>query len=60
MKEYLVNLLQPDIPPLEKRNLTREYLQVLILQSLQRSGAMTSLASHGGTALRPFPCRCAT
>ena len=52
MKEYLVNLLQPDIPPLEKRNLTREYLQVLILQSLQRSGAMTTLAFHGGTALR--------
>ena len=52
MKEYLVNLLQADIPPLERRNLTREYLQALILQSLQRSGAMTTLAFHGGTALR--------
>jgi len=39
-------------PPLEKHNLTREYLQALILQSLQKSGAMTSLAFHGGTALR--------
>ena len=52
MKEYLANLLQPDTSPLESRNLTREYLQALILQSLQRSGAMTSLAFHGGTALR--------
>jgi hypothetical protein len=38
MKEYLATLLQPDTPPLERRNLTREYLQALILQSLQRSG----------------------
>ena len=52
MKEYLANLLQPDTTPLERRNLTREYLQALILQSLQRSGAMTTLAFHGGTALR--------
>jgi predicted nucleotidyltransferase component of viral defense system len=52
MKEYLANLLQPDTSPLERRNLTREYLQALILQSLQRSGAMTALAFHGGTALR--------
>jgi predicted nucleotidyltransferase component of viral defense system len=52
MKEYLANLLQPDTSPLERRNLTREYLQALILQSLQRSGAMTTLAFHGGTALR--------
>jgi predicted nucleotidyltransferase component of viral defense system len=52
MKEYLANLLQTDASPLEKRNLTREYLQALILQSLQRSEAMTSLAFHGGTALR--------
>jgi len=52
MKEYLANLLQTDASPLEKRNLTREYLQALILQSLQRSGAMNSLAFHGGTALR--------
>jgi predicted nucleotidyltransferase component of viral defense system len=52
MKEYLATLLQPDTPPLKRRNLTREYLQALILQSLQRSGAMTTLAFHGGTALR--------
>jgi len=52
MKEYLANLLQPDTSPLERRNQAREYLQALILQSLQRSGAMTSLAFHSGTALR--------
>ena len=52
MKAYLANLFQPDTSPLERRNLTREYLQALILQSLQRSGAMTTLAFHGGTALR--------
>ena len=52
MKEYLATLLQPDTSPLERRNLTQEYLQALILQSLQRSGAMTTIAFHGGTALR--------
>jgi hypothetical protein len=52
MKEHLASLLQPDTSPLERRNLTREYLQALILQILQRSGAMTTLAFHGGTALR--------
>lgn len=52
MKEYLVALLQPNASALERCNLAREYLQALILQSLQRSGAMTSLAFHGGTALR--------
>ena len=52
MKAYLANLFQPDTSPLERRNLTREYLQALVLQSLQRSGAMTTLAFHGGTALR--------
>jgi predicted nucleotidyltransferase component of viral defense system len=36
----------------EARNLVREYLQALILQGLQRAGAMTVLAFHGGTALR--------
>ncbi len=52
MKEYLASLLQPNATALERRNLAREYLQALILQSLQRSGAMTTLAFHGGTALR--------
>jgi predicted nucleotidyltransferase component of viral defense system len=36
----------------QARNQAREYLQALILQSLQRAGAMTTLAFHGGTALR--------
>lgn len=32
--------------------IVREYLQMRILQSLQRAGAMIPLAFHGGTALR--------
>jgi len=52
MKEYLLTLVQSAASPLEKKNLAREYLQALILQSLQRTGAMTALAFHGGTALR--------
>ena len=52
MKEYLATLIRPVQNPNEARNLTREYLQALILQSLQRAGAMTALAFHGGTALR--------
>lgn len=34
------------------RNVTREYLQARILEGLQRAGAMSPLALHGGTALR--------
>lgn len=52
MKEYLHALLQNNFNPLEKRNITREYLQARILESLQRAGAMIPLAFHGGTALR--------
>lgn len=52
MKEYLAELIQPVSNPIAARNLAREYLQALILQSLQRAGAMTALAFHGGTALR--------
>jgi len=52
MKEYLLTLVQAASSPIQKKNLAREYLQALILQSLQRSGAMTALAFHGGTALR--------
>jgi predicted nucleotidyltransferase component of viral defense system len=33
-------------------NVMREYLQSRVLLALQRSGAMVSLAFHGGTALR--------
>ena len=52
MKEYLKTLIQSSSSPVEARNLSREYLQALILQSLQRTGAMTAIAFHGGTALR--------
>ena len=52
MKEYLRTLIQSTSSPIQARNLAREYLQALILQSLQRAGAMTALAFHGGTALR--------
>ncbi len=38
--------------PEAQRSLVREYLQIRILQSLQRAGAMIPLAFHGGTALR--------
>ncbi len=38
--------------PVQGRNIAREYLQARILGVLQRAGAMTSLAFHGGTCLR--------
>lgn len=52
MKEYLKTLIQSSSSAVEARNLAREYLQSLTLQSLQRAGAMTAIAFHGGTALR--------
>jgi hypothetical protein len=52
MKEHLLSLLSNSPNPLQARNQAREYLQALILQSLQRAGAMVPLAFHGGTALR--------
>jgi hypothetical protein len=52
MKEHLLSLLSNLSNPLQARNQAREYLQALILQSLQRSGAMVPLAFLGGTALR--------
>jgi hypothetical protein len=52
MKEYLRTLIQSASSAVEARNLAREYLQALVLQSLQRAGAMTAIAFHGGTALR--------
>ncbi len=52
MKEHLKTLIQTSSSPIAARNLVREYLQALILQSLQRAGAMTAIAFHGGTALR--------
>lgn len=52
MKSYLRHLLAGVDDPLLGRHLVREYLQARILESLQRAGAMMSLAFHGGTALR--------
>jgi hypothetical protein len=52
MKDYLVNLVRSSRDPIRGHNLAREYLQALILSSLQRVGAMIPLAFHGGTALR--------
>ncbi|MBV7336754.1 nucleotidyl transferase AbiEii/AbiGii toxin family protein [Chloroflexi bacterium TSY] len=36
----------------EQRSIVREYMQMRILQSMQRSGATIPLAFHGGTSLR--------
>ena len=52
MKEHLLSLLSNAPDPLQGHNQAREYLQALILQSMQRAGAMVPLAFHGGTALR--------
>ena len=52
MKDYLADLLRASPTPAHGRNVAREYLQARILGSLQRSGAMSPLAFHGGTALR--------
>jgi predicted nucleotidyltransferase component of viral defense system len=52
MKEHLLSLIQPQTDPIQARNQAREYLQALILQSMQRAGALVPLAFHGGTALR--------
>ena len=52
MKAYLRKLCAEAGSPLIARHLVREYLQARILQSLQRAGAMQSIAFHGGTALR--------
>jgi len=52
VKDYLTDLVHNAPDPDQGRNLAREYLQARILGALQRSGAMISLAFHGGTALR--------
>jgi predicted nucleotidyltransferase component of viral defense system len=52
MIPYLKAQIAQLITPEAKRALVREYLQMRILQSLQRAGAMIPLAFHGGTALR--------
>ena len=51
MKEHLRQLVG-EHEPTRGRNIAREYLQARILGALQRAGAMTSLAFHGGTCLR--------
>ena len=51
MKDHLKQLVGGH-GPLRGRNIAREYLQARILGALQRAGAMTSLAFHGGTSLR--------
>ena len=52
MKSYLVAQIETLPSSIQKRNLTREYLQARILELLQQVGAMIPLAFHGGTALR--------
>jgi len=52
MKEALRQLVAGSGDALQRRNLTREYLQARILTALQEAGAMVPLVFHGGTALR--------
>ncbi|MFZ0544017.1 MAG: nucleotidyl transferase AbiEii/AbiGii toxin family protein [Candidatus Promineifilaceae bacterium] len=52
MKAFLRELIAPAQTKLLAIHLVREYLQARILQSLQRAGAMQTLAFHGGTSLR--------
>jgi len=52
MKAYLRELITPTQSKLQAIHTVREYLQARILQSLQRAGAMQTLAFHGGTSLR--------
>ena len=59
MKDYLAERVRAAPDPVQGRNLAREYLQARILGAWQRSGAMLSLAFHGGTALR-LPVRVRT
>lgn len=52
MKAYLRTLIAPAPTKLLAIHTVREYLQARALQSLQRAGAMQTLAFHGGTSLR--------
>jgi len=52
VKDLLLSLIEDQSDPAQARNRVREYLQARILAALQNSGAMLSLAFHGGTALR--------
>ncbi len=51
MKDYITQMIR-EIPPLKARNVLREYLQARILHAMQKAGAFTCLAFHGGTCLR--------
>lgn len=52
MKALLKDLLREERDDFRRRNVTREYLQSRVLQSLQDHGAFTDWAFVGGTALR--------
>lgn len=52
MKDYIKQINASAANELQARNMTREYLQALILQLIQESGAFTTWIFHGGTALR--------
>ena len=52
MKDLLLSVAREHPDPVQARNRVREYLQARLLAALQHSGAMLSLAFHGGTALR--------
>jgi len=52
VKDHLLDLVRDARTPTQGQNLAREYLQARLLQLLQGAGAMTTLAFHGGTALR--------
>lgn len=52
MKAYVADLVSTSPTAAGAVNQVREYVQARILDGLQRAGAMTCLALHGGTALR--------
>ena len=52
MKSDLFTLIRKATDQRQALNWMREYLQARILAELQNQGAMTTLAFHGGTALR--------
>jgi predicted nucleotidyltransferase component of viral defense system len=52
MKDHLKRLVERAANVEEGWSICREYLQARLLQELQRAGAMTRIAFHGGTALR--------
>jgi predicted nucleotidyltransferase component of viral defense system len=52
MKDHLKELVEGSATVSEARLVAREYLQARVLEALQRSGAFSSWAFLGGTALR--------